>query len=64
MKMNDFIFENLVLEFSWNLVLRVHVERIGLKINAKKPKSLNLGISKGEEVMLSNEKIEQVDSST
>ena len=52
-KMNEF-FE----------VLRVHCARIGLKINVKKTKSLRLGISEHEKVMLGNEKIDQVGSFT
>ena len=43
-------------------VLWVQRERIDLKINVKKTKSLRLGISKGEVVMSGNEKINQLDS--
>ena len=43
-------------------VLRVQVSRIGLKINAKKTKSLKLGISENEKVKLGYEKTDQVDS--
>ena len=42
--------------------LQVQGARIGLKINAKKTKSLRLEISEDEKVMLSNEKIDQVGS--
>ena len=35
-----------------------------MKINVKKTKSLRLGISEDEKVMLGNEKIDQVDSFT
>ena len=45
-------------------VLWVQGARIGLKINVRKTKSLRLGISKGEKVMLGNEKIDQVGSFT
>jgi len=37
---------------------------VGLKIHVNKTKSLKLGISEGEEVMLGNEKIDQVDNFT
>ena len=37
---------------------------IDLKINVKKTKSLRLGISEDEKVMLGNEKIDQVESLT
>ena len=39
-------------------VLRVEGAGVGLKINAKKTKSLRLGISEDEKVMLGNEKID------
>ena len=42
--------------------LRVQGSRMGLKINLKNTKSLRLGISEGEEVMLGNKKIDPVDS--
>ena len=45
-------------------VLRVQGARIGLKINVKKAKSLRLGISEGEEVMLGIEEIDRADSFT
>ena len=45
-------------------VLRIQGARIGLKISVRKIKSLWLGINEGEEVMLCNYKIDQVDSST
>jgi hypothetical protein len=45
-------------------VLQVQGKRIGLKINFKKSKSLRLGISEGEKMMLGNKKINQVDSFT
>ena len=50
-KMNDFLE-----------VSRVQGAKIGLKINVKKTKSLNLGISEDEKVTLGNEKISQVGS--
>jgi hypothetical protein len=37
--------------------LQVQSARIGLKINVKKTKSLRLGISEDEKVMMGNEKI-------
>ena len=43
-------------------VLRVQGAKTGSKINVKKIKLLRLEISKGEEVMLGNEKIGQVNS--
>ena len=43
-------------------VLGVQGSRIGLKINVKKTKSLRLGIGEHENVMLGNDKIDQVDS--
>jgi len=43
-------------------VLRVHGDRIGLKINIKKTKSLRLGISEDEKVTLGSENIDQEDS--
>ena len=43
-------------------VLWVQGARIGLKINFKNTKSLSLGLSEDEQVILSNEKIDQVDS--
>ena len=45
------------------VVLRVKSVRISLNINVKKAKLLRLGISEGEEVILGNEKIDQVDFS-
>jgi hypothetical protein len=45
-------------------VFGVQGARIGLKIHVKKTKLLRLRISKGEEVMMGNEKINQVDSFT
>ena len=45
-------------------VLRVQGARIAFKITVKKTKSLRLGISEGENVMLDNRKIDQVDSIT
>ena len=45
-------------------VLRFQSARKGLKINVKKTRSLRLGISEGEEVMLGNEKIDHMDSFT
>ena len=41
-------------------VLRIQGSRIGLEINVKKTKSLNLGISEDEKVMLGNRKIDHV----
>ena len=38
-------------------VLRVHGARIGLKINAKKTKSLRLGISEDKRVTLGNKRL-------
>ena len=45
-------------------VLQVQGARIDLKINVKKTKSLRLGISEEEKVMLGNKKIDQVGSFT
>jgi len=45
-------------------VLRVQNARMGLKINAKKTKSLRLGISEYENVTWGNEKTDQVGSLT
>ena len=45
-------------------ILRLQSGRIGLKDSVKKTKSLRLGISEDEEVTLSNEKTNQVDSFT
>ena len=45
-------------------VLRVQGTRTGLKINVKKTKSMRLGISEGEEVLLGKGKIDQVDNFT
>ena len=45
-------------------VLQVQGARIGLKINVKKTKSLQLGISEDEKATLGNEKIDQVGSFT
>ena len=45
-------------------VSRVQGTRIGLEINAKKTKSLRLGMSYDEKVTLGNEKIDQVTSFT
>ena len=42
--------------------LRVQGARISLKINVKKTKSLRLGISEDEKVMLANEMMDEVDS--
>ena len=42
-------------------VFQVQGPRIDLKIIVKKTKSLRPGISEGEEVMLGNDKIDQVD---
>ena len=44
--------------------LRFQGVRTGLKVNIKKTKLLRLGISKDEKVMLSKDKIDQVDSFT
>ena len=44
--------------------LRVQGARMGLKINVKKTIFLIMGISEGEEVILSSQKIVQVDSFT
>ena len=46
------------------VVLPVQGSRIGLKINVKKTKSLTLGISEDEKVMMGNGKIDQADSFT
>ena len=43
-------------------VLRAPSTNIGLKINVKNTKSLRVGIREGEEVILGNKKIGQVDS--
>ena len=40
--------------------MQVHSARISLKINVKKAKSLRLGISEDEEVILANENIDQI----
>ena len=45
-------------------VLRVQSARIGLKIIVKKTKSLRLGISEDEKVILGNKNIDQVGSFT
>ena len=45
-------------------VLQVQGARIGLKINVKRTKSLELAISEDEKAMLGNEKIDQVGSFT
>ena len=42
-------------------ILRFEGGIINLKINVKKTKSLRLGISEDEKMMLGNEKIDQVD---
>ena len=44
--------------------LRVQGARMGLKINVKKTIFLIMGISEGEEVILSSQKIDQVDTFT
>ena len=46
------------------IVLRVKDARIDLKINIKKTKSLRIGISEDEKMMLGNEMTDQVDSYT
>jgi len=43
-------------------ILRVQDARTCLKINAEQTMSLRLGINEGDEVMLGNKKIDQVDS--
>ena len=45
-------------------VLRVQGARVRLKINVKKTKSLRLETNEDEEVMLRNQKINQMDSFT
>ena len=42
-------------------VLIVQGTGTGLKINVNQTKPLGLGVTEGEEVMLSNEKIDQID---
>ena len=55
------LHENIDKTNEFSQVLLVHGARTGLKINVKKTKSLILGISKGEEVTLDNEKIDLVE---
>jgi hypothetical protein len=45
-------------------ILKAEGARTGMKINVKKTKSLRLGISDGEKVMLGNERIDQVNGFT
>ena len=49
---------------TFHCLLRVQNAGIGLKINVRKTKSLRLGISEDEKVILGDENIVQVDSFT
>ena len=54
--------ENIIKMNNFLKVLRTWDERIGLKIHVQKSRSFSMGISEEGEMILGNEKIDQVDS--